>query len=701
MFTTHATMLGRALASTGQARRPTAWRRQNAGASWRATHGVRRQALARGRLRARGRRVHDGERRSRPTRPSSSTGARRDADAAQRHRPRRHRRARRRRRRAPRRARALRDLARALPRRGRRRRGAARASRAATSSTTRASTCCSTRSRADRHGARAAPIVLFVLVPAGNSGLRGRDAASARRRSTRSRGAPLGISTHNLFDAGARPDPRSTARALGLDNAPRLARQGDPRPDLPARARRTARPALRGGAARDGPHRASRRSTSPGATRRRRASRSACRRSRPTARASAAGCASRASAREDGVYVLARVERATTTRSSRDLARAARAASWREPPDRDALARRCRAHGAAHRVVGPGRALPRGLRARARRGGSARSSSGVAAAAPAGAARACRAAAEGQRPRLIALRRRRRRCRRRCAGLERLARNYLVVLGPRGAAPVRGALAASAGRRAGHNPIALPARRLSRGPRAARRATRPTSTRLRARAARASTRTCARARRTARARRRGALSREHPVAYFCAEFGIARVAADLQRRPRRPRRRPPEVGERPRPAARRRRALLPHGLPAPAARPPTASRSRSTRENDPRDLPLELVRDERRRAARDRAAAARPRARACARGARTVGRVALYLLDADVPANRPEDRDITHHLYGGDHEMRLRQEIVLGRGGVRLLRAARHRAGRLSTSTRATPRSWRSSAWRGSCARRA
>ena len=47
-----------------------------------------------------------------------------------------------------------------------------------------------------------------------------------------------------------------------------------------------------------------------------------------------------------------------------------------------------------------------------------------------------------------------------------------------------------------------------------------------------------------------------------------------------------------------------------------------------------------------------------------VGRVPLYLLDADLPANRPEDRDITHFLYGGDNEMRLRQEIVLGRGGV-------------------------------------
>ncbi|MBK8097656.1 MAG: alpha-glucan family phosphorylase [Planctomycetes bacterium] len=52
-----------------------------------------------------------------------------------------------------------------------------------------------------------------------------------------------------------------------------------------------------------------------------------------------------------------------------------------------------------------------------------------------------------------------------------------------------------------------------------------------------------------------------------------------------------------------------------------------------------------------------------------VGRVALYLLDANLPQNRPEDRDITRNLYGGDAEMRIQQEIVLGRGGVRMLRA--------------------------------
>ncbi|HWV58540.1 MAG TPA: alpha-glucan family phosphorylase, partial [Longimicrobiales bacterium] len=52
-----------------------------------------------------------------------------------------------------------------------------------------------------------------------------------------------------------------------------------------------------------------------------------------------------------------------------------------------------------------------------------------------------------------------------------------------------------------------------------------------------------------------------------------------------------------------------------------------------------------------------------------VGRVKLYLLDTDIEANIPEDRNITDRLYGGDGEHRLRQEIVLGIGGMRALAA--------------------------------
>ncbi|MGM0517445.1 MAG: alpha-glucan family phosphorylase [Pseudomonadota bacterium] len=52
-----------------------------------------------------------------------------------------------------------------------------------------------------------------------------------------------------------------------------------------------------------------------------------------------------------------------------------------------------------------------------------------------------------------------------------------------------------------------------------------------------------------------------------------------------------------------------------------------------------------------------------------VGRVPVYLLDADLPENRAEDREITHQLYGGGRRMRIEQEILLGVGGVRALRA--------------------------------
>ena len=51
-----------------------------------------------------------------------------------------------------------------------------------------------------------------------------------------------------------------------------------------------------------------------------------------------------------------------------------------------------------------------------------------------------------------------------------------------------------------------------------------------------------------------------------------------------------------------------------------------------------------------------------------VGRVRLYLLDSDIDNNNPEDRDVTLRLYGGDQEMRIRQEIVLGMSGVELLK---------------------------------
>ena len=55
-----------------------------------------------------------------------------------------------------------------------------------------------------------------------------------------------------------------------------------------------------------------------------------------------------------------------------------------------------------------------------------------------------------------------------------------------------------------------------------------------------------------------------------------------------------------------------------------------------------------------------------------VGRVTLYLLDTDLDENAPWDRDLSARLYGGDRETRVQQEIILGVGGVRVLKAMGH-----------------------------
>ena len=52
----------------------------------------------------------------------------------------------------------------------------------------------------------------------------------------------------------------------------------------------------------------------------------------------------------------------------------------------------------------------------------------------------------------------------------------------------------------------------------------------------------------------------------------------------------------------------------------------------------------------------------------SVGRISLYLMDSDIDDNIAEDRVVTLRLYGGDQEMRIRQEIVLGMAGIKLLK---------------------------------
>jgi starch phosphorylase len=90
-------------------------------------------------------------------------------------------------------------------------------------------------------------------------------------------------------------------------------------------------------------------------------------------------------------------------------------------------------------------------------------------------------------------------------------------------------------------------------------------------------------------------------------------------------------------------------------------------ETDPRDLPVEAVRDA---AGLWQQVTVRIGTRdVIARIWRAqVGRVSVYLLDTNCQENASEDREITHRLYGGDATVRIRQEMILGLGGVRALR---------------------------------
>ncbi len=51
----------------------------------------------------------------------------------------------------------------------------------------------------------------------------------------------------------------------------------------------------------------------------------------------------------------------------------------------------------------------------------------------------------------------------------------------------------------------------------------------------------------------------------------------------------------------------------------------------------------------------------------TGGKLPVLFLDTDVDGNHPEDREITSYLYGGDKKYRLKQEMVLGIGGIKFL----------------------------------
>lgn len=92
------------------------------------------------------------------------------------------------------------------------------------------------------------------------------------------------------------------------------------------------------------------------------------------------------------------------------------------------------------------------------------------------------------------------------------------------------------------------------------------------------------------------------------------------------------------------------------------------RDHDPRDLPVEPVR-------RPDGSWLSVTVRIAGRDVVSrvwkamVGRVSVYLLDTNCPENAPADRDISYRLYGGDESTRIRQEMILGIGGTRAVRA--------------------------------
>jgi starch phosphorylase len=163
-----------------------------------------------------------------------------------------------------------------------------------------------------------------------------------------------------------------------------------------------------------------------------------------------------------------------------------------------------------------------------------------------------------------------------------------------------------------------------------------------------------------------AITREHPVAYFCAEYGIhnslplysgglgilagdhLKSASDLNL---------PlvAVGLYYRFGYFRQRLRI------------DGWQEESYRETSPTDLPINLVKDDHDRPLLIDVEIRGRAVRACVWRV-DIGRLRLYLLDTNIAENEETDRLVTGHLYGGDRETRIVQEMMLGIGGVRLLR---------------------------------
>ena len=164
---------------------------------------------------------------------------------------------------------------------------------------------------------------------------------------------------------------------------------------------------------------------------------------------------------------------------------------------------------------------------------------------------------------------------------------------------------------------------------------------------------------------RSALTR---VAYFSMEFGAQRGAAHLLRRARQRGRGPAQGRQRSWRAGDRHRPPVPAGL-----LPTGHSRRRWSAGSVPlqrsRAAPDHAGTRCRRRVAPSRIAAGRRQGLAPRVAGYRSGDERLYLLDSNDPANPPASRAITSELYGDGAELRFQQELVLGIGGWRLLRA--------------------------------
>src|SRR5215212_2476380 len=166
--------------------------------------------------------------------------------------------------------------------------------------------------------------------------------------------------------------------------------------------------------------------------------------------------------------------------------------------------------------------------------------------------------------------------------------------------------------------------------------------------------------------KQGAITAEHPVAYFCAEFGVHTSL-------------PLYSGGLGILAGDHLKSASDLGLPLVAVGLLYRYRYFRQRlrkdgwqeehygETFPNDLPINLVKNDDGSPLRIEVLIRQRNVLAQVWRA-DVGRVALYLLDTNIPENAETDRWVTGHLYGGDRETRIVQEMLLGIGGVGLLR---------------------------------